>query len=102
MRPAFVEEPPSSSLSHSRRSRDEFERLDCDNPNFTFIPVLSRPEENWTGRSGHVQPHVLEIVGDRRDLDVYICGLKAMVDDIRRLLKQAGLDRRRIIYEKYD
>jgi len=33
---------------------------------------------------------------------VYICGLKAMVDDVRSRLKSAGLDRKQIIYEKYD
>jgi CDP-4-dehydro-6-deoxyglucose reductase len=35
-------------------------------------------------------------------VDVYICGLKAMVDDMRTRLKEAGLDRKRIIFEKYD
>jgi ferredoxin-NADP reductase len=33
---------------------------------------------------------------------VYICGLKAMVDDVRRLLKARGFDRKRLVYEKYD
>ena len=70
--------------------------------NFHFLPTLSRPESTWTGRTGHVQKHVVEVLGDRRDMDVYICGLKAMVDDVRRQLKELGLDRKRIVYEKYD
>jgi CDP-4-dehydro-6-deoxyglucose reductase len=82
--------------------RDEFEALAHPYPNFTFWPVLSRPDVHWRGRSGHVQPHVWEAVGDRRDLDVYLCGLKCMVDDVRTQLKAAGFDRKRIIYEKYD
>jgi CDP-4-dehydro-6-deoxyglucose reductase len=44
----------------------------------------------------------MEALGDRRDVDVYICGLKEMVNDVRAKLKDAGLDRKRIIYEKYD
>ena len=82
--------------------REDFERLQREHPNFRFWPVVSRPGEAWEGRTGHVQAHVLEAVGERRDLDVYICGLKAMVDDVRRMLKEIGFDRKRLVYEKYD
>ena len=63
---------------------------------------MSRPEDSWRGRTGHVQRHLSEAIGERRDLDIYVCGLKAMVDDVRSRLKTAGFDRRHIIYEKYD
>ena len=82
--------------------RDEFEQLAREYPGFRFWPLLSRPEASWQGRTGHVQPHVLEALGDRRDIDVYICGLHQMVDDMRTQLKGIGLDRKRIIFEKYD
>lgn len=82
--------------------RAEFEELARDHPNFQFVPTLSRPDPSWTGRTGHVQQHVLDAIGDRRDLDVYICGLKLMVDDVRAKLKALGFDRKQIIYEKYD
>jgi CDP-4-dehydro-6-deoxyglucose reductase len=36
------------------------------------------------------------------ETDVYICGLKEMVDDVRAELKKRGFDRKQIIYEKYD
>jgi CDP-4-dehydro-6-deoxyglucose reductase len=82
--------------------RAEFEKLELGHANFRFWPVLSRPPETWQGRTGHVQPHVLEAIGERRDLDVYVCGLKLMVDDVRAILKARGFDRKQIIYEKYD
>ncbi len=82
--------------------REEFEILASQHPNFRFWPTLSRPEPGWTGRTGHVQQHLLEAIGDRRDIDVYICGLKLMVDDVRARLKDLGFDRKHIIYEKYD
>jgi ferredoxin-NADP reductase len=82
--------------------REEFEALEQANEALEFWPVLSRPDADWQGRTGHVQEHVMEALGDRRDVDVYICGLKAMVDDLRGRLKAAGLDRKHIIYEKYD
>jgi ferredoxin-NADP reductase len=87
---------------HGLLYREEFEALEREHRNFHFWPVLSRPAESWQGRTGHVQPYVLEAAGQRRDLDVYICGLKAMVDDVRQMLKEIGFERRRLIYEKYD
>jgi len=82
--------------------REEFEELARKHPNFDFRPTLSRPEPMWRGRTGHVQAHLVEAVVERPDMDVYICGLKAMVDDVRALLKGMGFDRKQIIYEKYD
>jgi NAD(P)H-flavin reductase len=67
-----------------------------------YQPTLTRPPTDWTGRTGRVQAHVLQELGDRRDVDVYICGLREMVDDLRARLKETGLDRKRIVYEKYD
>ncbi len=71
-------------------------------PNFRFEPTLTRPSDSWTGRAGRVQPHLLELVGDRRDLYIYVCGMKAMVDDVRATMRGLGFDRRRIVVEKYD
>jgi CDP-4-dehydro-6-deoxyglucose reductase len=82
--------------------RDEFEALALTYPNFHFRPTLTQPPEGWTGRTGRVQAHVLEAAASRRDLDVYICGLKAMVYDVRDKLRDLGFDRKQIIYEKYD
>jgi NAD(P)H-flavin reductase len=87
---------------HNLMYREEFERLAEHHPNFHFRPTLSRPEDNWTGLRGHVQGHLIEALGERRDIDVYVCGLKLMVDDVRLRLKEMGFDRKRIIYEKYD
>ncbi len=107
--------------------RSEFEELARQYPHFRFWPTLSRPEPSWAGRTGHVQAHLEEallelggtteprqygarsaeaspVPGDagRRDVDVYLCGLKLMVDDVRSRLKAAGFDRKQIFYEKYD
>jgi ferredoxin-NADP reductase len=82
--------------------RGEFEQLQERYSNFRFWPTLTRPEDSWRGLTGRVQTHALEALGERRDMDVYICGLKAMVDDMRARLKELGLDRKQIIFEKYD
>ncbi len=88
--------------------RAEFEEMACEFPQFRFWPTLSRPEPDWTGRSGHVQMHLEEALGGREALghregiDVYLCGLRLMVDDVRARLKSLGFDRKQIFHEKYD
>jgi CDP-4-dehydro-6-deoxyglucose reductase len=82
--------------------RAEFEAMALEYPHFRFWPTLSRPDAAWSGRQGHVQVHLAEAIGDRRDLDVYLFGLKEMVDDVRAVLKGLGFDRKQIFYEKYD
>jgi ferredoxin-NADP reductase len=81
---------------------DELSGLASKHANFRYLPTLTRPPEHWTGLTGRVQQPTLEALGDRRDVDIYICGLHEMVNDVRARLKEAGLDRKRIIFEKYD
>jgi CDP-4-dehydro-6-deoxyglucose reductase len=87
---------------HGLLYRDEWDALASQHPNFEFRPTLTRPEPSWTGATGRVQTHVLEALGDREDVDIYICGLKEMVNDVRALFKEKGVDRKRVIYERYD
>jgi len=71
-------------------------------PYFEYRPTVTRPEPGWAGLAGRVHDHVLDALGHRRDADVYICGLRDMVDELRGRLKAVGLDRKRMIYERYD
>lgn len=83
--------------------RDEFERIAREHPNFHYVPTLSRCGELWTGCKGYVQEHVREIIGERKDMQAYICGLHLMVDANRKLLKEEmGWDRKQIVFERYD
>lgn len=82
--------------------RQEFEEMARRFPQFRFWPTLTQPGSHWTGRAGRVQAHLNEAIGGRRDIDVYLCGLKPMVDDVRQILKSMGFDRKQIRYEKYD
>jgi len=81
---------------------DELQELARTHRNFRYLPTLTRPPVHWRGLTGRVQQPTLETLGERRDVDVYVCGLREMVDDVRAKLKEIGLDRKRIIYEKYD
>jgi NAD(P)H-flavin reductase len=83
--------------------QEEFEQLAAEHPNFHYVATLSRAPENWTGARGYVQEHVKKIVGDRKDMHVYICGLNEMVSSVRKLLvEDCGWEKKRVIYERYD
>jgi NAD(P)H-flavin reductase len=83
--------------------RNEFERIARKHTNFHYVPTLSRCGELWTGCKGYVQDHVREVVGERKDMQAYICGLHQMVDANRKLLKEElGWDRKQVLFERYD
>ncbi len=87
--------------------RSEFEELAASHQHFVFMPTVTRPDESWNGRTGRVLVHLEEALAlttpdEMATIDVYVCGLKEMVDDVRATLKARGFDRKQIIYEKYD
>lgn len=82
--------------------RAEFEQLERRLSGFRYLPTLTQPPAGWQGRVGRVQAHLDEALEGRSDIDVYLCGMRDMVDGIRRLLKERGFERRQIIAEKYD
>ncbi|HTW63191.1 MAG TPA: FAD-binding oxidoreductase, partial [Bryobacteraceae bacterium] len=98
MAPGYLSHPQAKQLTLLFGVRHEqtiyycgdFEALASQHANFRFWPSLSRAQSSWAGRTGHVQNHLSEALAGRNDLDVYICGLKAMVDDVRGILKELG------------
>ena len=82
--------------------RAEFEALAARHANFKFIPTVTRPSESWQGATGRVQTHMLDAIAERRDIDVYVCGLNEMVSSVRETLLAIGFDKKQIIHEKYD
>lgn len=84
--------------------RAEFEGLAAKHANFRFVPTLSRAPDSWKGARGYVQTHLQsEFIDQRRtDVDVYVCGLSRMVEDVRARLKGAGWVRQKIHQELYD
>jgi CDP-4-dehydro-6-deoxyglucose reductase len=61
-------------------------RWQTENPNFTFIPVLSEPaaDDAWPGRTGFVHQAVLDAFPELSGYPVYACGAPPMIDAARR------------------
>lgn len=81
--------------------REEFEEMARRFSTFRFLPTLTRPSSDWQGLTGRVQRHIQLALGDRRDVDVMLCGMRDMVDEMRLILKETGFDRKQIRHEKY-
>jgi len=56
-----------------------------------YYPVISRPNENWTGAKGYVQDFLLATASDLSNAVVYACGSDNMIHDAKQLLIKAGL-----------
>lgn len=57
-----------------------------------YIPVISRPNESWTGAKGYVQDILLSTATDLSKAAVYACGSDNMIQDAKQLLSNAGLN----------
>ncbi len=80
-----------------------FENLAQEHENFTFDLTLSRPDsKDWQGKHGRVTAILETLELDAANTETYICGLKAMIDDVTEILKKKGLPEESIHFEKYD
>ena len=57
---------------------------------FSFVPVLSRGSDAWTGRRGYVQDAVEQDLPDLSEHAVYLCGSPAMISDAKRRFLARG------------
>jgi len=81
--------------------KDEMLALERAHPNFTYVPVISRPQreaEPWKGRTGYVQ-HVWEsgeLKGNwgfapaPENTHVFLCGSPGMIESVVKLLEKDG------------
>jgi len=82
--------------------RKEMEELEIKHPQFKFLPVLSRSNEGWTGKTGYVHAIYEEIFSDKRPALFYICGWADMLKEARTRLSEMGYDKKAIKFESYD
>ena len=81
-----------------------FSSLAADNPNFTYVPVLSdqQPEDHWTGETGFVHEALQRHFGGMfAGHKAYICGPPPMVEACIRTLMQGRLFERDIFTERF-
>ena len=81
--------------------RNLFEKWAREHKNFHFYPTISRPETpDWKGRVGYVEKIIEHEIEDRTHKDVYICGLRHMVEQVKTLCE--SLNFHLVRFEKWD
>lgn len=74
-----------------------------ENPNFTFVPVMTRTtEEEWSGESGHITVEMLKkYIKDLSKPIYYLSGPETMVSAMRKILTEAKVNEDNIKTEEY-
>ena len=72
-------------------------------PNFKFVPVVSRPEENngWNGETGLVTQAVERNFKDLRQHEGYLCGSPGMIDASVKVFTGLGMPEDKVYYDKF-
>lgn len=89
--------PPVSLYWGMRSEEDLYAREEIDSwvdrlYEFNFVPVLSRAQDSWLGRRGHVQEAISLDFKDVSEYAFYLCGSPSMVTDTKRLLLSLGAE----------
>ncbi len=95
----FLEEPEAGTLTlywGLRSQRDlyyqhELEALALRHPNFSFITILSRPENGWQGPIGRVTTLVENHIASVSNVTFYLCGNGGMIRDTTAIVRNKGL-----------
>jgi len=73
-----------------------------EHPNFSFVPVLSEPDDGWQGRTGWVHEAVLADIPELARHDLYMAGPPPMVNAARDAFRAAGMPDAHMHYDSFD
>jgi CDP-4-dehydro-6-deoxyglucose reductase, E3 len=68
----------------------------------TYVPVLSEPAPEWSGRRGWVHEAALRGILDLEAIEVYAAGPPAMIAAIQREYESRGSAKTRLYYDSFD
>ena len=86
---------------------DEFDKLQQENPNFTWHLALSEPlpEDNWDGLTGFIHQVLYdEYLKDHpapEDCEYYFCGPPLMNSAVLKLLDELGVEEENISFDDF-
>ena len=79
----------------------EFRRLAEQNKNFIYHTTITRPQNNYIGNVGRVHELIKSTIKDTNKRFL-LCGLYAMIQDVKKFLLSMGVPETQIHYERYD
>ena len=81
--------------------QDYFADLAKQYPNFHFILAISKPDQTWKGKTGHITDLVAKDFPDASQCCAYLCGNKLMVEETTQILISHGCKKERVYTEKF-
>ena len=78
-----------------------FEEMKKKFNSFYFYNILSQPNHDAKNK-GYVQNFLDKIIHKEFEGDIYVCGLKEMIDDVVKKLNELGVNKEQIFFERYD
>jgi propane monooxygenase reductase subunit len=92
----------------ARQRRDlcfeqELRELEEKLPDFRYIPALSEaaPGDDWDGETGLITDVVKRLAGNLAGAHAYVCGPPPMVEAAQVMLAVAGVEEKRIYFDKF-
>lgn len=87
----------AADLCELERIRGYAERI----PGFSFIPVISDEDQDWSGQRGYVAEHFDAAALREAPFDMYLCGPPPMVESVKTWLEVNAIDNGRLYFEKF-
>jgi propane monooxygenase reductase component len=81
----------------------ELRALEESLPSFSYVPALSEPaaDDDWEGEVGLITDVVRRLAGGLKGAHAYVCGPPPMVEAALPMLMTAGVEEKRIYYDKF-
>lgn len=82
---------------------DSLKTLQEKYPNFRYRISLSKPEINWSGKTGYITQHIAEVIENELagETEVYLCGNTGLIADTKEVLQKINFPTDKIYFEKY-
>jgi NAD(P)H-flavin reductase len=78
---------------------ERIENLKSKFKDFSSVITLSRPTDSWKGDKGRVTSHLKNI---KKDAQYFVCGSGAMINDVRKTLKEKGVKKGDVFFENFN
>jgi len=93
----------ANTSDHDAPFASDFQQLSAENPNFSYVPTVDQPSDDWQGEVGHIDEAMIRRHVDNIDEPIYyLSGLAGMVKVMRSLLVEIGVDEDNIRTEEFD
>lgn len=92
----------SNKNSQDITFKKELDAWSQKNPNLTIIYTITAYENNWTGKTGRIDEKMIrELVSNLDNTEFYIVGPAQMVLDMKKMLKDLGIEEVKIKFELF-